>query len=165
VRSSAIPVDSGYAKIRIRRGCVLRHFGRSAAASSRRSISIATERDIVLMTLDQPAARRASAELAFGVCARQKKKSARVAAEKTRRRPLGPEHLHRYGSCARPSRSVSPRCTCAIDARGRPRGTEARKRPARYRTLQRQAQWRPRLFALRKNGGRPVPAGFPDRAP
>ena len=83
----------------------------SAAASSRRSISIATERDIVLMT-SISRSRRASAECASALCA-TKKKSAR--SRRKRAATLGRSTLTAT-DLRTPSRSVSPRCTCAIEA-------------------------------------------------
>ena len=83
----------------------------SAAASSRRSISIATERDMVLMT-SISRSRRASAEWASALCA-TKKKSAR--SRRKRAATLGRSTLTAT-EVRTPSRSVSPRCTCAIEA-------------------------------------------------
>ena len=94
----------------------------SAAASSRRSISIATERDIVLMT-SISRSRRASAECASALCA-TKKKSPR--SRRKREATLGRSTLTAT-DLRTPSRSVSPRCTCAIEAAatGGPRLTNA----------------------------------------
>ena len=93
-----------------------------AAASSRRSISIATERDIVLMT-SISRSRRASAECASALFA-TKKKSPR--SRRKREATLGRSTLTAT-DLRTPSRSVSPRCTCAIEAAatGGPRLTNA----------------------------------------
>ena len=82
-----------------------------AAASSRRSISIATERDIVLMT-STSRSRRASAEYASALCA-TKKKSPR--SRRKRAATLG-RSTFTATDLRTPSRSISPRCTCAIEA-------------------------------------------------
>ena len=128
----------------------------SAAASSRRSISIATERDIVLMT-SISRSRRASAEWASALCA-TKKKSAR--SRRKREATLG-RSTFTATDLRTPSRSVSPRCTCAIEAAATA-GPRARK-GLRHRAFQRRA--RSRLRPLLARTAAAGPAGFRGRAP
>ena len=94
----------------------------SAAASSRRSISIATERDIVLMT-SISRSRRASAECARPCRATKKKSRGRGGSA----RAIGPEHLDGDRAARRRPAPISARCTWAIEAAatGGPNATNA----------------------------------------
>ena len=87
----------------------------SAAASSRRSISIATERASV-STTSTSRRRRASARIALGAAARRSSNASRSRAK--RALDAGPQHLHRDG--AAPSRRAPRRDAPARSRRRRP---------------------------------------------
>ena len=101
----------------------------SAAASSRRSISIVTERDIVLMT-SISRSRRASAECVSALCA-TKKKSAR--SRRKRAATFGRSTLTATGAHAV---ALDLAAMHLRDRGGGDRGAEARKR-LRHRAFQR----------------------------
>ena len=108
----AVPVDRRHAEVRIVLA-VFSAISESAAASSRKSISIATERRERRRPTSIRRSRRASGEQAFGV-ARGEVEGVEIGAEA----PLdaGPQHLHRDRLARAVRRRSSARCTCAIEA-------------------------------------------------
>ncbi len=140
IMSGAIPVDGGYAKIRIVAG-VLRHFGERGSFQPQVHLHRHRARHRI-DDLDQPQPSRLR-RIGFGVV-RDKEEIGKVAAKA--RGDIGPEHLHRHGGT-----HAVPLGFAAMHLRDRrrgDRGTEARKR-LRYRTLQRQRNGG-LGFALRK---------------
>ena len=99
VAGGAIPVDAGTRKSASSR--VFSAISDRAAASSRKSISIATERDSVMHDLDQPQPPRLGRKALRPVARR--KRSAQVAAK--RALDTGSQHFHRDRLAGRAARS------------------------------------------------------------